>query len=426
MLADRPEPPSEDSQIRIDRLERMLQTSRLLSSTLDLRQLLDLIIRTATDLIDAEASSLLLEDARTGQLFFAATTNQAPESLNHIIVPIDNSLAGTIYRTGEPLIVQNVENDNRHYEGVDQSLHFETRSLLGVPLQVRQKNIGVLETLNKRGNSGIFTAEDIQVQSTLASQAAIAIENARLVSQLRDANQRLAEIDRIKSEFISIASHELRTPLGLILGYASFLQEQVSSESEMSTEVEMVLYGATKLQRLIESMTNLHYLEAGAIQLDYQPVIFQELITEVCRDWQPLAAGKHQTLNLKMPVAPLHGRVDPVRVNAALSNLINNAIKFTPNGGIIEISLRPQTGSVAISVTDNGIGIAPQNLDRIFEPFVQVENHLTRSHEGMGLGLSVARGMIERHGGRIWAQSVLGHGSCFTISLPRAMETSPK
>lgn len=400
---------------RITQLEQLLRISGLLSSTLDLNRLLQLIIDTAAQITGSEAASILLEDTRTGGLSFAAATGSSIEELQRIQVPIEGSLAGTIYKTGEPLIVGNASQDPRHFNGVDKSIAHQTRSLLGVPLRVRNRSIGVLEALNKRDNAD-FMPEDVLVLSTLASQAAIAIENARLVANLQEANRRLAKLDRLKSDFMSIASHELRTPLGLILGYASFLQEQVPGE--MSKEVEMVLRGATQLQSLIETMTNLQYLESGGVQLERGRFVLQEMVRAVCAEWEPMISGKRQTLQQKMPPAPIYVEGDRAKLALVVSNLLNNAIKFTPPEGQIEITVRPQTGVMAISVSDTGIGIPPEELGLIFDPFYQVEDHLTRHHEGMGLGLSIAKGIVELHGGRIWAESVPGHGSRFTFTLP--------
>jgi sigma-B regulation protein RsbU (phosphoserine phosphatase) len=217
----------EGVQQQVDRLQRMVRISRLLSSTLDLDQLLQLIIQTAADMVGSEAASILLEDRRTGGLCFVAATNRSADELRCIEVPVDHSIAGTIYKTGEAAIVDNAMVDPRHYEEVDTRIEFQTRSILGVPLQVRNRNIGVLEAVNRCGGS-CFSQEDVEILQTLASQAAVAIQNAKLVDDLRQANTRLAQIDKIKSDFLSIASHELRTPLNLVMGYAAMLREDAS------------------------------------------------------------------------------------------------------------------------------------------------------------------------------------------------------
>ncbi|HOT93028.1 MAG TPA: ATP-binding protein [Anaerolineae bacterium] len=403
----------------VERLERMVAIGQMLNSTLDLSQLLETIISTASELVGTQAASILLMDERTGELFFAAATGSSREELRKIKVPLVGSIAGTIYKTREPLIVADVSGDARHYAGVDQSTKFQTRSLLGVPLLVRTRCIGVLEALNKI-NEEPFNEEDIRTLSAMASHAAIAIENARLVASLREANQRLSELDRLKSNFISIASHELRTPLMIVQGFASFLREQASGD--MTSDLDMVLRGASKLQAIIDQMTNLNYLEAGLSELKQEKIIVQELIAELEEEWRPLAAAKQQNLHVNMPPTPILIRGDRGKLNLAFSNLLNNAVKFTPENGHIEIHVILHTGRVEITVVDTGIGIPKEELTRIFDRFYQVEDHLTRHHGGLGLGLAIAKEVIEQHNGRIWAESVEGQGSRFRVILPALFE----
>ena len=405
---------------RISKLERVVAISQMLTSTLDLNKLLDLIIRTAGELVGAEAASILLADERTGELFFAASTGSSKEELQHTQVPIKGSSAGAIYPTGEPLIAEDVSKDNRHFTGVDQSLQFKTRQILGVPLFVRDRCIGVLEALNKLGDAS-FSEDDVAMLSTLAAQAAIAIDNARLVSRLREANRSLAELDQLKSNFISIASHELRTPLMIVQGYANFLSEQVTEEA--SHDLAMVLRGVRKLQSVIDQMTNLSYLEGDQVELEQEYFVLQDLIGEVVADWAPMMEAKSLELRQQLPKAKIYVQADRAKLILVLNNLLSNAVAFTPQEGRVEISVRPLTGAVAVSVTDTGVGVPKEELNRIFDPFYQVESHLTRHHEGLGLGLAIARQVVRQHGGRIWAESVVGRGSRFIFtlhSIPRA------
>ncbi len=400
----------------LTQLRRMVEISRLLTSTLDLYELLQLIVQTAAELLESEAGSIMLLDQHTGELYFAASSGTNPGALEQVIVPMEGSIAGTIFKTGQPLIVENVAQDSRHYQGVDQQIRFETRSILGVPLQVRERSIGVLEVLNKCDGTP-FDPVGVQTLQTLAAQAAVAIENARLVTELQSAYTRLADLDKIKSDFIGIASHELRTPLALVLGYAGMLREQASPE--LHQQADAVLRNATRLQGIIEAMTNLSYLESGEVKLNLAPCVLQALVREVCADWQPFAEAKQQSLRMRLPETPMQLEVDHDRIVIALTNLLNNAVKFTPEGGRIEVAVRSVTGAVAVSVADSGIGIPKSELERIFEPFYQVGDTLTRRHEGIGLGLAVARGMVTLHSGRLWVESVEGLGSRFTFTLPQ-------
>jgi signal transduction histidine kinase len=172
------------------------------------------------------------------------------------------------------------------------------------------------------------------------------------------------------------------------------------------------------LKGLIEDMVNLSNLEAGSAELDVSEFSLQELIAERIASQQHFASTKALAILQSLPQSVVRVSADREKIGIVVNNLLNNAIKYTPSGGRIQVTVRPQTGMVAISVTDTGIGIPEAELTRIFERFYQVESHLTRVQGGMGLGLSIARGMVELHGGHIWAESVEGRGSRFTFTLP--------
>jgi signal transduction histidine kinase len=400
---------------RVRELELMVRVSRTLTSTLELDRLLKLITRTAAELVNSQDASIILEDPRTGELIFLAAAGPKSDELKNIRIPVEGSIAGTVFKTQKSLIVQDTNTDPRHYNEVDREIQFDTESILAVPMMYQKRAIGVLEAVNKLDH-GRFNQHDIHILSTLAAQAAVAVENARLVTQLQEVNARLAELDRLKSDFIAIASHELRTPLGLILGYASFLREE--TEGATSEQLDKVLQAATQLKELIEDMVNLSHLEAGNAELELSELNLQEVIQDCIAAQRQFAATKSLEIRQSLPHATVRVRADQEKLSIVLDNLLNNAIKFTPPGGRIQVALRSQTGMVAVSVTDTGIGIPEQELNQVFDRFYQVESHLTRHEGGMGLGLSIARGMVELHGGRIWVESVEGRGSRFTFTLP--------
>jgi len=400
---------------RLRELEVMIQVTRTLTSTLDVERLLKLIIRIAVDLVHSEGASIILEDPRTGALVFRAAHSPKSDELLNMQIPIEGSIAGTVFKSCEPLIVQDTASDPRHYDQVDRDIEFRTESILAVPMMFKERPIGVLEAVNKL-NQALFDDHDVQTLSTLAAQAAVAIENARLVNELQGANARLAELDRLKSDFIAIASHELRTPLGLILGYASFLRD--TADGTTGAQLDMVLQAATQLKGLIEDMVNLTHLEAGSAGLELCEFNLGEAIQEAIEAQRQFADAKSLQILQSLPAANMPVRADREKIGIVLNNLLNNAIKFTPSGGRIQVAVRPQTGMVAVSVADTGIGIPADELGHVFDRFHQVESHLTRHQGGMGLGLSIARGMVELHGGRIWAESVEGRGSRLTFTLP--------
>lgn len=400
----------------IRQLSRLAEISAILNSTLDPDHLLQFIIETAADLLGCEAASILLYDQDARKLIFAAATGSDPAELAQIPVPIESSIAGEIFTSGMPLVINDARQDPRLFRQVGDKVKLQTRSLLGVPMRLRgQQTVGVLEALNK--HKGDFTPTDVRLLEIIAAQAAVAIQNARLVQQLQKAYADLKEADKLKTDFLAIASHELRTPLGVILGYATFLKED--AQGELSEHAEMVLNSALKLRSLVEDMTNLSMLQMGKAQLRATRLALQPLIMNVYREIQSTAEAKNQTVRLQMPTETLYLNGDAEKLRLVFGNLLNNAVRFTPTGGSILVRAGKVRDKIGIEVTDNGPGIDAQMLERIFEQFYQVENHLTRKHGGMGLGLAIAKGIVELHNGKIWAESPgLGKGASFKILLP--------
>ncbi len=226
----------------------------------------------------------------------------------------------------------------------------------------------------------------------------------------------------MKNDFIAIASHELRTPLGVILGYASFLQE--TSDNQVSEHAAKVLNSALHLRQIIESMTNLRYLYQRQQELHRERVRLADLISDAHKDMLTLSEAKGHTLDVDLPPANWWVEVDLIRMQMALTNLFNNAIRFTLPGGSIQLRTEPRgANEVWITVTDNGIGLTEDQLERIFDPFYQVEDHMTRKHGGLGIGLSIVKALVEAHGGRVWATSAgLDQGAAFTLVLPLEIE----
>jgi signal transduction histidine kinase len=317
-----------------------------------------------------------------------------------------------------PIRVEDALLDPRHYRKLDADKGFVTQSILGVPLKVKNRVIGVLEVLNKRQLP--WTEADEDYLSILADQAAVAIESAQLVTALQRANRELSELDKLKSDFIAIASHELRTPLSVILGYASFLKQ--TSDGEVSEHATKVMDSALQLRRIIEDMISLSYLKEGAAEIVPDEVLLSELIDEALEEIQALCDAKGHELRVEGAIDGLVVYVDSVRIGKALTNVMNNAVRFTPDGGCITIHTEQRDHTEAwITVSDNGIGLTESQLDLIFNEFYQAADHMTRQHGGLGIGLSIARALVVAHGGRIWANSEgLGKGTALTMTLPLA------
>ncbi|MEK6754314.1 MAG: GAF domain-containing sensor histidine kinase [Chloroflexota bacterium] len=396
-------------------LLRLVELSVTLNSTLDLDELLQQITATATELLECEAASILLYDEKNPRLYFAAATGSDPAQLAEIPVPIDNSLAGTIFRTNQPLVLNNAEQDPRHYSLVSDHIKFKINTLLGVPMLIKDRTMGVLEAVNKK--DGGFTDSDVAILSVTAAHAAIAINNARLLKATKQALDKVKVTNQIKSNFLALASHELRTPLGIIIGYATFLQEGARGES--SDHANQVLGAAAQMRSLLDQMNNLTLLQSDEMEMRPMKISIQDVLNFALDEIKYFAARRDLQLVLAFGEDSIFVNVDAEKTTLAFVNLLNNAIRFSPEGSEITIGAVRQEKQVMIWVQDRGIGIPVDKLQKIFEEFYQIEPPNTRSYGGLGIGLTIAKGLIEAQGGKIWAESEGEKlGSTFKVLLP--------
>lgn len=403
-----------DSQVSNKQLKRMVDISRILNSTTDIDKLLHIIITEAAQMTGAEAASILLLDPQTRQLHFRAASNQLEPGMINTPVPLDRSIAGAVFQTNKPAIIADVYRDDRWNKNVDEAIDFQTRSILAVPMHDVERPVGVLEALNKQ--AGEFTPADVEVLSILADIAGVAVEKARLIEELRQAYHELDEMDQVKTDFIAIASHELRTPLAIIMGYVSFLREEASSET--ADYLDHVMSASERLRGLIQDMLNLSYTDRGETPLQLAKVNLVDLVHTLVLEKKELMQSKQHTVRLRLSERPLPVQVDIEKISQVFSNLLDNAAKFTPNKGHIEVTAYAQGEEAWVRIQDNGVAIPPDKLERIFKRFYQAESALNRRHEGMGLGLAIAKELVALHNGRIWAESDGQQGSTFYVVLP--------
>ena len=397
------------------RLERLLEICKNLSSNLELEPLLHSIIESAAELTYSESSSILVLDEENNFLKFLAAPWYMMESLKTINVPLDRSVAGWVFSNGQPMAIQHAEKDDRIFRLVDKQLTDSTTSILAVPLVSKGEVIGVMECINKSNNAQ-YTEEDVTIVETLAAQAAVAIQNNWLLDETQTAYEKMMQLDRMKSDFMAIVSHELRTPLGLVLGHSSLLMDNVSEDQKQ--DLMVIASSANRMKEIIEQFSDSDTLEHDLAEMRRQRLSVSALVKEVVDSFREMAEIRRIGLILDLPGADMVVEGDMDKIGIALRNLIQNALTFTNEGGKVKVKGEVVPGYVKITVMDNGIGIPPEELGSIFTRFYQVEKHLTRKHGGVGLGLSIAKEMVELHGGTITVESVEGMGSKFSFMLP--------
>jgi signal transduction histidine kinase/CheY-like chemotaxis protein len=286
--------------------------------------------------------------------------------------------------------------------------------LLGIPLIAQEeRSLGAI-VLAKETTP--FASGDSQFLQVMAGQAAIAIENAYLFNEIQQAYEELKKLDHMKSEFINIAAHELRTPLAILLGYASVMAEEATGPDR--DPLNVITRNALRLRALIDDMLNLSYLETGQAQLRLEEVVLSELISDAVDDLRQLIEEKSLTVTVTVASSFPVFLADRHKLDLIVMNLLSNAIKYTPEQGQVSFKAWTDNGKILVSLHDTGIGIAVEDQEKIFERFYQVEDSLTRHHSGIGLGLAVAKELVEICKGRIWVESALGEGSTFTFEIP--------
>ncbi len=394
-------------------LERLAEIT-CSASSLELEPYLQTVLSAASELTGSEVAAILEFDERGKSLRFLAVPPAHLDARQGPPIPLDESAAGWAIKQCKPLRIPRREADAGLLAGADLTLASPTRSALVVPLMLMGKALGALEAVNK--TDADYTEEDVFILETLASLAALAINRNSLKHHMDASLSELSELDRLKSDFIAITSHELRTPLGVILGHATYLRELL--QPEYRGQVDVIIKNAARLKEIVDSLANMDNYRAGRSRVHQEAVSMGRIVAEVVESFRDIAEERKITLQAPAPSDDLMVEADHTKISIALSNLVKNALEFTNEGGHVNIQMEAVPGHVKVSVSDDGVGIPRKDLPRVFERFFQVENHLTRRHNGMGLGLSVAKVMVEMHGGRIWVESVEGKGSTFSFLLP--------
>ena len=328
-------------------------------------------------------------------------------------------MVGRAAASREPVQVPNILEERTYAPRMREMLErFGFRASLAVPLLREDRIVGGLVV--RRKSTGAFRPEVIELLKTFATQSVLAIQNARLFREIEEKSREIEAANRHKSEFLANMSHELRTPLNAIIGFSEVLGERMFGElNEKQAEyTEDILSSGRHLLSLINEILDLSKVEAGRMELELATFDLP-LAIDNARTFVRERATKHG-INLDVTVDERLGDFvgDERKIKQVLLNLLSNAVKFTPEGGRIGIHARQADGSVEISVSDTGIGIAPEDQAKIFEEFRQVGSDYAHKVEGTGLGLTLAKKFVELHGGKIWVESEVGKGSTFCFTLP--------
>jgi signal transduction histidine kinase len=405
----------------VGELTALGEISQVLSSTLDLETVLTTIVSRAVQLSGLDGGVVFEYDDGTEEFVHRAATETGgtlAEARRTTRVRRGEGMVGQTAITLEPAQVPDITEPGAYDSRLRGNLiESGVRAILAVPMVREGQLIGCLVV--SRNRAGNFPAETVELLRTFGTQSALAIQNARLFHEIADKSRQLEAASRHKSEFLANMSHELRTPLNAILGFSEVLAQGMFGDiNEKQTEyLHDILESGRHLLSLINDILDLSKIEAGRMEIELSdfdlPQAIQNALTLVRERALRRGIALHHVIDEQVAAI----QADERKVKQVLLNLLSNAIKFTHEGGRIEIRAAPADGAVEVSVTDTGIGIAPEDLETVFEEFRQVGT-ADKKAEGTGLGLALARKFIDLHGGRISVQSRVGVGSTFTFTLP--------
>ena len=405
----------------VEELKSLGEVGQVVSSTLDMGTVLQTVLENAARMAFASGGTIYVYDKATQVFHLEAGHNMSEEHIARVKAqPI---------RMGEPVvgecaakraavqIADLAEADRSGTPLLDILMRAGVRSILALPLLHQGEVIGALVV--RRSYASAFTPETVRLLEAFAAQSAIAVHNARLFKEIEQKGRELELASQHKSQFVANMSHELRTPLAAMLGYAELMREGLfgALPAEAMSTVERIQANGKHLLGLINAVLDISKIEAGQYELNLTEYSVRSLVETVRVGTESLAREKGLALDTHVPDSLPRGFGDEQRLAQVLLNLIGNAIKFTEHGGV-RIVVQAEDGDFQIAVSDTGPGIPASEQERIFEEFHQVDGTSTKAKGGTGLGLTIARRIVELHGGQISVESAIGKGSTFRLKLP--------
>jgi GAF domain-containing protein/anti-sigma regulatory factor (Ser/Thr protein kinase) len=409
----------EQVQARNRDLTALGEVGRAVSSTLDLKVVLKTIVDRAVELSGTDGGSIFYYRQNIGRFELGETTGHNEDVIaryRQLDIAAGQTGLGEAIATRRPLQVSDIL-DRPSNPLRDAAIEAGFRAALIVPLLGGEEPLGAL--VLQRRQLGEFPQAVVSLMQSFADQSVIALENARLFDEIAQKSRELEIASQHKSQFVANMSHELRTPLAAMLGYAELLQEGIygAPPEKFLPILTRIRSNGKHLLGLINTVLDISKIEAGQFKLNIAEYALGSIVETVMVATESLAAAKKLAFKTEVAKELPYGLGDEQRLCQVLLNLVGNAIKFT-DAGEVRITAGAASGHFELSVSDTGPGIPPEERERIFEKFRQVDSSNTRAKGGTGLGLAIAREIIEMHGGRIWVESTLGQGSTFRMELP--------
>jgi signal transduction histidine kinase len=391
-------------------------------STFDLQTVLQTLVESAAHLCDADSATITRQ--KDGAFYRAEAYGFSREFMDYVKdIPIKaerGSASGRALLEGRVIHIRDVKADSE-YTWVEAQRLGAFRTILCVPMLREGNPIGVI--VLTRNAVRPFTERQIELATTFADQAVIAIENVRLFDEIQDKSRQLEVASQHKSQFLANMSHELRTPLNAILGYTELMADGIYGELPEKTMgvLKRLESNGRHLLGLINDVLDLSKIEAGQLVLELSDYSLEDIAQTVRSTLEPLAADKKLAFKVEVSPKMPPGHGDGRRLTQVVINLVGNAIKFTDAGEVV-ITATATDGSFHLSVRDTGPGISAADQAKLFQEFQQADNAITKKKGGTGLGLAISKRIVEMHGGKIWVESQVGQGSTFSFTVPVRVE----
>ena len=403
-----------------EELKTLLKFSSIINSSLKIEDVLNHAMQWAEEFIDAAASTVYELDEEKGEIFIRVARGSKKGSVKLIRLKLGEGIAGQVIQTGRPMVIQDTRKEKSFSRKYDAKTGFETRSMICVPLILRDKIIGALQVLNKKDQRP-FVDSDLELLTTMSQQIAMALDNAKLYrrlekkfelteSELKNAQEKLIRSERLAAmgHLVQGVAHEIRNPVTTIGGFAGRLEKELKGHPKLQKYISFIMEQSARLENIVKQVREFSEilsakLEAGEIT---------RVLDQVIEKFEPLTKKQGVVFSFRIDKDLPFIKMDPAQLRVALSNIMENALDSMPEGGHLTLSATQEGDSIKIDILDTGCGIAKKDQASVYDPF------FTSKTRGAGLGLTMVHQIVMNHNGEIAIQSQEGKGTRVRLSFP--------
>ncbi len=405
----------EDAKKRITQIEIINELSNIFNASLDIDELLRSVLEAIKRDFNYHGSMFfIISDDKSELILKAKTDEHLDLPINEFKIKLGEGIPGWVAKTGETVVVNDVTNDLR-FIGLEK---YNVKSELAIPIKINDEVTGVIDIRDTKLYA--FDETDVIVLQTISEQIASALRKARLYDEIAQFNKKLKELDNLKSEFLGIVSHDFRSPLSSIILAAKFLlkTEEVQSSTKVKEYIQMIVNQGNRLNQLAEDTLSITKIESGQVGISFKVVNVERVLQEAI---SVVRTTNRHIINYNVDSNVSFIKADHAKLRQVLQNLISNAVKYSPKGGIVNIEVSDFSEvEVMFEIKDQGLGIKPEHVDKLFHKFSRIEEGDSKNIKGSGLGLWICKEIVEAHHGKIKVESEYGSGSKFKFTIKKS------